>query len=198
MPSIIRIDNPKDATKGTHGWQVRVPTGQPRKYHSKLFSDGVYGSRGKALVAAEAYLEQYLAENPEAAQRQHPANKPYHKEKLMKNNQSGVTGVYYTEHPHRWDKDRPVGYWCAFIPGGPDGQRRWHKEFNVERYGEETARDLAIEFRQEWEKAVEQGKQAIAEFFEEYHYSRLIDTRFGSEERELDSEKWESYGEAEA
>jgi hypothetical protein len=52
---------------------------------------------------------------------------------------------------------------------------------------------LAVEFRQEWERAVKQGdKQALADFFEEYHYSRLIDTSFGSEEWDTLSEGlWE-------
>jgi hypothetical protein len=197
MGYIVRIDKPKDSSKGTHGWQVRVHTEHPGKYHSRLFSDGAYGGQEEALGAAEAYLDQYLAEHPEAAERSHPSNKPYHKGKLMKHNQSGKTGVYYTEYAPRWNKGELVSYWCAFIPGGPDGQKRWHKQFNVERYGYEDARALAMEFRQEWEKAVDQGEQAVAEFFEEYHYSRLVDTQFGSEERELDLEIWESYGEVE-
>lgn len=195
MGCIVRIDKPKNSTKGTHGWQVRA--GGKRGYHSKLFSDNVYGSKGKALVAAEEYLEQYLEEHPEARPGPKPANQPFYRGKqLMGHNTSGITGVYYTEYAHRWDKERLVGYWCAFIPGGPAGQKRWHKKFNVERYGEKEAKRLAIEFRKEWEKAVFEGEEAVENFFEEYHFSRLIDTRFGSEEREEDFESWEELEEA--
>lgn len=194
MGCIVRIDKPKNSTKGTHGWQARA--GGKRGYHSKLFSDNVYGSKGKALVAAEEYLEQYLKEHPEARADPQP-NKPFHRGRLMRHNTSGITGVYYTEYAHRWDKERLVGYWCAFIPGGPAGQKRWHKTFNVDRYGEQEAKRLAIEFRKEWEKAVLIGEKAVEEFFEEYYYSRIIDTRFGSEDREEDFESWEEIEEAE-
>lgn len=188
MAHIVRIDKPKDSSKGTHGWQVRG-SGK-RGYHSKLFSDKSHGSRGKALVAAETYLEQYLLEHPEEAVTR-PSNQPYYKgESLMGHNTSGITGVYYTKYPHRWDKERLVHYWCAFIPLGPKGQKRWHKKFNIERYGEEEAKRLAIEFRREWEKAVDQGEEALEAFFDEYHYSRLINTEFGSVERDEDYEFW--------
>ena len=184
MGHIVRIDKPKNSPKGTHGWQVRA--GGKRGYHSKLFSDGVYGSRGKALVAAEKYLEEYLEAHPHLKPSGKPANQPYHKGKLFTSNSSGHTGVYYTEYPHRWDKTRKVGYWGAFIPGGPNGQPRWHKNFNVDRYGFNEARRLAIEFRTEWEKAVEGGEKALEDFFEEYFYNRIIDTKFGSVDREAD------------
>ena len=59
MGHIVRIDKPKDDPRhGTHGWQVRV--GGKRGYHSRLFSDNTYGSKGKALVAAEEYLAEYI------------------------------------------------------------------------------------------------------------------------------------------
>ena len=191
MGYIVRLDKPKNSVKGTHGWQVRVHLGVPRKYHSKLFSDNVYGSKGKALVEAEEYLKKFLAEHPEAVVK--PNNKPYHKGKLMGHNKSGITGVYYTKYRHRWDKERTVSYWCAFIPGGPNGQPRWHKKFNVDRYGKEEAKRLAIEFRTEWEKAVNIDEQAVKEFFEEYYYSRLVDTRFGSMDQAMDLGYWEPF-----
>ena len=48
---IVRCEGRK-----TMGWQVRIPTGQPRKYTSKLFSDSTFGGKKKALAAAETYL----------------------------------------------------------------------------------------------------------------------------------------------
>ncbi|MCK6624862.1 MAG: AP2 domain-containing protein [Anaerolineae bacterium] len=184
MAYIVRLDKPKNSPHGTHGWQVRGRG--KRGYHSKLFSDGQYGGSESALAAAKAYLQGYEESHP--AQRV-PSNQPYHQGKLLSSNTSGVQGVYYTKYPHRWDKERLVEYWCAFIPIGPEGQKRYHKKFNIERYGYKEARRLAIEFRQEWERAVKQGSEkALEEFFEEYHYSRLIDTSFGSEE-------WDTFGE---
>ncbi len=65
MGSIIRIDQPKDdPSKGTHGWQVRSPTGSPKKYHSKLFSDNKFGGHQQALEAAQAYQKEYREANP--------------------------------------------------------------------------------------------------------------------------------------
>ena len=184
MAHIVRIDKPKNSPHGTHSWQVRV--GGKRKYHSKLFSDRQYGGQQAALAAAQAYLENYLAVHPQ--ERVSPY-RPYHQGKMLANNKSGVTGVYYTEYAHRWDKGRLVGYWCASIPTGPEGQKPWHKKFNIERYGAREARRLAIEFRREWEQVVKTGNEkALADFFEAYHTSRLIDTSFGFEE-------WAAFGE---
>jgi hypothetical protein len=177
MGHIVRIDKPKNSPHGTHGWQVRV--GGKRKYHSKLFSDRQHGGVEEALNAAKTYLQSYLEKHPH--QRVKPY-RPYHQGKLLSNNKSGVTGVYYTEYAHRWDKERLVGYWCAFVPKGPQGQKLWHKKFNIERYGYQEAKRLAIEFRREWERAIITGsEQALEDFFEEYHFSRLINTEFGSE-----------------
>jgi hypothetical protein len=56
---IVRIDKEKTKTGGnTHGWQVRVGSDLRIGYHSKLFSDGKYGSKEKALAEAEKYLEE--------------------------------------------------------------------------------------------------------------------------------------------
>jgi hypothetical protein len=112
--------------------------------------------------------------------------RPYHKGKKLSNNKSGITGVYHTEYRHRWDKSRLVEYWCAFVPRGPQGQKRWHKKYNIDRYGRKEAKRKAIEFRKEWERAIEEGtEEALDDFFEEYHYSRMIDTRFGSADRDF-------------
>ncbi len=76
MGSIVRLDRPKDdPSKGTHGWQVRAPTGFPRKYHSKLFSDNKHGGNQPALEAAQAYLKEYREKNPyKARPRKRPSS----------------------------------------------------------------------------------------------------------------------------
>ena len=169
---IVRIDNPKhDPTKGTHGWQVRV--GNKRDYHSKLFSDNVHGSKGKALVAAEEYLETYLEEHPEervSPEGQYPYG--FKEDYLQANNSSGVNGVYRTHEYGRWDlkRERKLYYWGAFYSIDAYGRTnvRRHEKFHTDHYGEEEARRRAIEFRQMWEEAAKQGPDAVRRFFDEY------------------------------
>lgn len=55
---IVRIDG-----TCTHGWQVRVYK-KNEKYHSKLFSDGVWGGKHKAQAAAKQYKEKCLKKVP--------------------------------------------------------------------------------------------------------------------------------------
>lgn len=169
---IIRIDQPKDLpTKGTHGWQVRFPTGEPRKYHSKLFSDNLYGGPEKSCEAAQAYLNQ-CRQTREYLPREHDHPCPRYvlmKGKLQANNTSGRTGVFRT-HAYHGQTGKKQEYWGAFCPLGPDGQRnRWTKRFYVSSHGEEEAQRLALEFREMWEQAADNGETAIKEFFEEYY-----------------------------
>jgi hypothetical protein len=165
---IVRLDKPKNDSKGTHGWQVRLPTGTPRKYTSKLFSDNIYGSKGKALVAAEEYLEELRAKHPYISQRP----EIFFRKKATARNTSGRNGVYRTYAYFTRDKDKKIRhyYWGAFCPLGPNGQRnKWSKRFYIETHGEEEAKRRAIEFREMWEEAAEQGKEAVKRFFAAHH-----------------------------
>jgi hypothetical protein len=67
MGYIVRLDKPKDTSKGTHGWQVRSSK-KNKKYYSRMFSDGVYGGQEQALAAAQAYLEEYHQKYPEESE----------------------------------------------------------------------------------------------------------------------------------
>jgi hypothetical protein len=180
MGYIIRIDKPKNSPKGTHGWQVRVHTGQAKKYYSRLFSDNKYGSRGKALVAAEEYLEAYLQKHPQAPTV--PNNVPYHKGRLSRRNKSGVKGVCRTHEFNR--RGEREYYWGAFIPRGPYG-RKTTKKFYINAHGEEEAKRLAIEFRQMGEEAVDESKAALKEFFEQEHFEKMETARFELEYSDL-------------
>jgi len=186
MGHIVRIDHPKNSSKGTHGWQVRV--GGKRGYHSKLFSDNVYGSKGKALVAAEEYLEEFVKAHPELEPQKN--NWPFwtsETQDVRSNNTSGINGVHKTYTYHGWDKKKKhkAWYWAAFCPIGPEGQRnKWMKRFYIDSHGEEEAKRRAIEFRKMWEEAAKQGEEALEEFFEREHYDKMVDTRFGSDYRQ--------------
>ncbi|MCG3207289.1 MAG: hypothetical protein FOGNACKC_00889 [Anaerolineae bacterium] len=141
---LIRVDK-----HGTHGWQARMPTGEPHKYRSAFFSDARYGGPDEAKRLAREWL----------AKQERPKPMPYHKGRLLSSNKSGVTSVSVD--------------WCAFIPIGPYDGRKFTKYFSIGTYGEREAKAMAIEFRREWEKAVIKGEAALADFFELYHFSRL-------------------------
>jgi hypothetical protein len=47
------------------------------------------------------------------------------------------------------------------------------EKFFIDEYGEAEAKRRAIEFREMWEEAAEQGVDAVMEFFEAYKEQRL-------------------------
>ena len=176
---IIRIDKDKSKSGGnTHGWQVRVGQNLKKGYHSKLFSDGKYGGQGKALVAAEEYLEKYLQAHPEYNfQSDRPRWKRGFNEygTLGSRNKSGRNGVYRSrEHPRR-DKSRYQYFWAASYTidrFGKTGIIR-NQKFLIDEYGEEGAKQKAIEFREMWEEAAKEGVEGVKAFFEAYREERL-------------------------
>lgn len=162
MAFIVRLDKEKKGK--THGWQVRGRG--KRKYFSKLFSDGVYGSKGKALMAAEEFLETYLQAHPELTTPKKPEMPPYHYN-LNRNNKTGINGVHRTMSmkPYKGGVRRYPS-WCATYTGLNGTQQK--KQFSVNVYGEEEAKRLAVEFRQMWEEAVDKGEKAVADFLDAY------------------------------
>ncbi len=181
MGYIVRVDKPKnEPTKGTHGWQVRGAG--KRGYHSKLFSDNVYGSKGKAMIAAQEYLAEYLEANPKEGvipsreQNLFPLGF-YTGEKKWANNKSGVTGVFRTHDYDQRDtkKENKRYYWGANYSIDRFGKRKTMRieRFYIDEHGEGEAKRRAIEFRQMWEEAARAGVEAVKRFFEEYRVGRL-------------------------
>ena len=119
---IVRCEGRK-----TMGWQVRIPTGQPRKYTSKLFSDSTFGGKKKALAAAETYL---------AANALSDDARP---------------GYFAGKGVFRTRDDKGIWYWAASFIDGPTKTN--FKIFRESVYGPEKAKMLATAYRRAWEKA---------------------------------------------
>jgi len=162
MAHIVRVKG-----KSTVAWQVRVGIGSGRKYHSKMFSDSVFGGSDDALVAAKKYLDDFLSDNPEYRIPQRKPQGPYH-EGLHPNNVSGINGVHREGgRIVKWRGKSKVKHpqWRANYTVNGKGLK---KSFSTFKYGEEEAKRLAIEFRKMWEEAADKGKQAVIDFIENH------------------------------
>lgn len=145
---IVRLDK-DDGGAGTHGWQARwMPKA---KQQTKLFSDSLHGGYDGAREAAEEFV----------ASLNLPETKLYYRSNKDRRNKSGTTGVC------RGRKDRP-DCWTVSVVIGPQGNK-YLKRFPIDSaQDEEEALDLAIEYRREWEMAVDKGLKALIKFFEDY------------------------------
>jgi hypothetical protein len=177
---IVRIDKDKTKTGGnTHGWQVRIGHNSHTGYHSKLFSDGKYdGDQEKALAAAEEYLAEYLGKHAEyqASRKDRLYAHGFRADgKPIATNKSGRNGVFRSREHYRHDKSRYRYYWAASYTIDRYGKRQIIRgeKFYVDEYGEKEAKRLAIEFREMWEEAAEEGVEAVVEFFAAYKEGRL-------------------------
>lgn len=167
---IVRLD-----TGNTHGWQVRLSSSPDRAYESRLFSDKSLGGKRKARREAEAYLSSRLSENgvdriPKGRRTGMMfSNDPG---QTLSSNNSGRTGVYRGEHRRNRDGgSSTVQYWAASYAIGPDGKttKRSKRFFFGTKRTEEEARDLAMRFREEWEKAfLEGGRRRVKAFFRQW------------------------------
>lgn len=169
LAHIVRLES-----GSTRGWQVRLNLGNEasNRYESRLFSDRPCGGKRKAKAQAEAYLREVLDEQgidfvPSGRRRGMMfAEDP---ERRLSSNRSGRTGVYRGEHARRRASGtQMVRYYAASYAIGPDGRRTNRAKrfsFGAER-SEEEARSLAIEFREEWERAyLEGGVRGVKAFF---------------------------------
>ena len=159
MAYIVRLDKPKDSSKGTHGWQVRGPG--KRGYHSKLFSDRKYGGRNEALEAAREYLKEVEEKYPPQK-----AEGVVLRDEPLSNNQSGILGVYRS-HQYHSKTGELEEYWGAYCRLGPDGNPYLKKYYICGQRDDEEAFHLAVEFRQMWKAAADQGAAQVRRFWAE-------------------------------
>ncbi len=122
---ISRIDTPS-----THGWYVRVPCAG-RIIEPKLFSDGVWGGKRKAMAAATAHRDRICS-------------KLFGGVPDTRRHAVWGKGISYREY------QRPDGYvrrdWVAFW--SENGRQRT-ASFAVGRYGYNGARREALKKRKE-------------------------------------------------
>lgn len=169
LAHIVRIES-----GSTRGWQVRLNLDDDasKRYESRLFSDKPCGGKRRAKAQAEAYLREALEERSIAfvpTGRRRGMMFAENPERRLRSNSSGRTGVYRGEHERRRSTGtQVVRYYAASYAIGPDGKRtnrakRFH--FGTER-SEEEARALAVEFREQWERAfLEGGVRGVKAFF---------------------------------
>ena len=132
---ITRVDN---ELSRTHGWLVTIQ--RRSKIYRRQFSDGVFGSKAKALAAAKVFRDAIVAENPPFSRREHA-------EIRKKNNKSGVVGV--CRYCASETRDKPARQWRWFWVASwvlPDGRAKRVK-FSASKYGEEGAFKMAVKAR---------------------------------------------------
>ena len=133
---IYRIDN---ATSRTHAWLVQVQ--RHKKNAAKVFSDGVWGSKRKALAAARAWRD---ARIQPLAQYEHEL---WRRNVVRRNNRSGMVGVArYVRKPAGGNQSASgSAYWLAFWIDEQGVYRQ--RTFSVKRWGERNAKQMAIQER---------------------------------------------------
>jgi hypothetical protein len=141
---IYRID---DLDLG-HGWLLKIEI--PGEVPSiEFFRDSRHGSTRAALESAQSEREKQLLEY----------NIPYAKGRrfskaLRSTNNTGITGTC-----------RANSYYYSYIPTEPN--KRKTRKFSINKYGEELAFRMAVEWRQEMEMEVYGGTVLTDEKIEE-------------------------------
>lgn len=137
MYGISRIDD--DAYR-THAWRVSLC--RRGKRHVKNFADKKCGGKGRALAQAKEYRDTLLRKYP-------PLSRKEFCTILRSNNKSGVTGVYKYAKSFTLKNGsvKESWYWEAHWPTDKGGAA--HLSFSVNEYGEEKARQLAIQARKQ-------------------------------------------------
>jgi len=129
LRNIRRID---DDSRRTHAWLVQVQ--RKSRIIVKMFSDGIFGGKQKALLAALEYRD-VLIIAPSPAE-----HNLWHRTIIRRNNKSGIPGVGFYKRTNSTEKW--VAYWSN------ENGIRSSRTFSVNIYGKEQAKQLAIAERQ--------------------------------------------------
>ena len=130
---ISRIDS-----RNTHGWFVRVYNRDVT--YSKLFSDKKNGGRAKALDMALEFRDQLESEVRAVS----PGRRIVQRDKR---NKSGVIGVCRTRKRNR----NGTYSECYSVSWSPELNVKKCRTFSIQKYGEDTAFELACELRRQKE-----------------------------------------------
>lgn len=138
-PAFRNIRRMDDDSRSTHAWLVQVQRHQ--RVDLKVFTDNVWGGKRKALAAARQWRDQLTLPADEYT------HEMWRRNRLRRNNSSGMVGVARYERPPRPDgKPGGVAFWfSAWID--EHGVRRSRK-FSVNRWGERGAKQRAIDERE--------------------------------------------------
>ena len=136
MYGISRVD---DEVYRAHAWRVSLR--RRGKMHVKNFPDKTWGGKRRALSAAKSHRDSVLQSHPPLTRKEFSGAKRAH-------NNSGITGVYTYAKKYRLADSREMEtwYWEAHWPTRPGESQT--ARFSVKTYGEERARQLAIEARE--------------------------------------------------
>jgi len=130
--NITRMDHEK-----VRGYWVRVV--KDGKLYQRLFSDGQYGGKRRAMQAAREYRDEVrkklFGDKADAQRRVFTS---------CRRNTSGMVGVHYVEKKRNGSVTRAyVASWCP-TKGGPQK----HKYFSVNQLGKREAYRQACAYRQ--------------------------------------------------
>jgi hypothetical protein len=133
---ISRVD---DEVYRTHAWRVSLR--RHGKGHVKNFPDRKYGGQLRALHEARRYRDEFVCQNPPITRSEFCCIK-------RSNNTSGTSGVctYAKRYERRDGSIKENWYWEASWPNAHGESIK--KVFSVNNYGEEMAKQLAINARQ--------------------------------------------------
>jgi len=136
MPKgITRIENYKNRVDG---WQVRLQS-RGEKF-SKFFKDSDYKSKDTALKSARRFYNQLCKENPKSTRQDHAERKTVRTGEII-----GVRRLLKVDK--RWSEEHIYVVWEA--KWSHKKYQRRVRTFSIEKYGEEEAKRLAVEARQQ-------------------------------------------------
>lgn len=125
---------------GHHSWKVALR--RKGKHHHAYFTDSVYGGTAQALAAAIAWRDQLLAKISGVDYG------VWRRERMQPTNTSGIVGVYRgINFKTKGGRKYKFALWCGYWQNA--NGKRSARSFSVSKYGEEQAKALAIQARQD-------------------------------------------------